>query len=67
MKRSRWISVIVVLGLAATGSALAFLWLAPAFYLGPVGCHENNRHRVEQGLAEKILVTGEAGYIGSHM
>ena len=25
---SRWISVIVVVGLAATGSALAFLWRA---------------------------------------
>jgi flagellar basal body-associated protein FliL len=27
-RRSRWISVIVIVGLAATGSALAFLWRA---------------------------------------
>jgi hypothetical protein len=27
-RRSRWIPVIVIVGLAATGSALAFLWRA---------------------------------------
>jgi flagellar basal body-associated protein FliL len=27
-RRSRWISVIIAVGLAATGSALAFLWRA---------------------------------------